>query len=315
MPLLDTKHKQKSFALTTLLLSVLLILLFYVGLTYLDPPEENGISVNFGSMDVGSGDIQPTLPQPKPNPVPLEEVPAEKELEAEESASKSEPTADTAPEVPAEKVLTQDQQESIRIKQQEDARKQAALEAQRKADALRQAEADRERKAREQADRLERERQAALEAQRREQEEKKRKLDALIGGINAANGQTSGSEGDDKTPGDKGRPDGNPYATTYYGAPGTGSGNTGYGLSGRSLMGRGKETQKCNQQGTVVVQIVVNRNGVVIEATPGVKGTTNSDPCLLQPAKATALSYKWNPDTKAPDRQIGFVVVNFKLGQ
>jgi colicin import membrane protein len=314
MPLLDTKHKQKSFVLTTLLLSAILIVLFYLGLTYLDPPEENGITVNFGSMDVGSGQVQPVLPLPEPNLIPAEEVPEENEPVVEEPTSKSEPATDTNPEVSAEKVLTQDQQESIRLKQQEEIRRREALEAQRKANDQRKVEEDRLRKAQEEADRLEREKQAALEAKRREQEEKKRKLDALIGGINAT-GQTAGGEGDNKTPGDKGRLDGNPYATSYYGSAGVGSGNTGYGLSGRSLVGRGKESQKCNEKGIVVVEIVVNRNGVVVEANPGVKGTTNSKSCLLEPAKATAMSYKWNADPKAPDRQIGFVVVNFKLGQ
>ena len=36
--------------------------MFYFGMTYLDPPEEFGIAVNFGTSDVGMGDIQPTEP-------------------------------------------------------------------------------------------------------------------------------------------------------------------------------------------------------------------------------------------------------------
>ena len=59
MSLLNTRHEKKSFTLTTILLSVLLLLLFYIGLTYLDPPIENGISVNFGTTDFGSGRVQP----------------------------------------------------------------------------------------------------------------------------------------------------------------------------------------------------------------------------------------------------------------
>ncbi len=65
----------------------------------------------------------------------------------------------------------------------------------------------------------------------------------------------------------------------------------------------------------MVVKIVVDRNGRVIDAEPGVKGTTNSNPCLLEPARKTALLHRWNPDPKAPSQQIGFVVVNFKLGE
>ena len=78
MAFLDTRHKKKSFTLTTLLLSVLLLLLFYIGLTYLDPPIENGIAVNFGNMDFGSGEVQPkekvrSEPQ-KVEPQPVEQV-------------------------------------------------------------------------------------------------------------------------------------------------------------------------------------------------------------------------------------------------
>ena len=60
MPFLDTRHKKKSFTLTTILLSVLLLLLFYIGLTYMEPPPENGITVNFGTMEFGMGEVQPT---------------------------------------------------------------------------------------------------------------------------------------------------------------------------------------------------------------------------------------------------------------
>ena len=109
--------------------------------------------------------------------------------------------------------------------------------------------------------------------------------------------------------------DGDPYATSYYGSPGSGSGTGGYGLNGRSLVSKGKVEQECNQEGRVVVKIVVDRNGTVISATPGVKGTTNNNPCLLDPAKKTAFMHKWNLDSNAPSQQVGFVVVNFKLGE
>ena len=67
-------------------------------------------------------------------------------------------------------------------------------------------------------------------------------------------------------------------------------------------------------EGVVVVRITVDRKGCV-QAEPGVKGTTNTHPCLLQPAKETALLHKWFSDDKAPAQQIGFVVIQFKLGE
>ena len=108
---------------------------------------------------------------------------------------------------------------------------------------------------------------------------------------------------------------GDPYTTSYYGSPGSGGGTGGYGLNGRSLANQGKVQQECKQEGRVVVKIIVDRNGKVIDATPGVKGTTNNHPCLLEPARKTAFLHSWNSDSKAPSQQVGFVVVNFKLGE
>lgn len=288
--------------MTTVLLSLLVLVLFYIGLTYLDPPEEQGIAVNFGTMDFGSGNRQPKqkirsepreIPKP-PNEPQKEEVVEEEEIVAEKSELKEAITK----EEPTEKVLTQESEESIRLKQEREAKRKAE-EAAKKAQA--------------EAEQKERERKAAEARKRAEEEAKKKKLDALMGGIGKSDGNESGSEGDDNRPGDKGDPAGNPYATSYYGAPGSGSG--GYGLNGRSLVSKGKVQQECNEDGRVVVRIVVDRNGKVIKATPGVKGTTNNAPCLLEPARKTAFLHKWNLDSNAPSQQIGFVVVNFKLGQ
>ncbi|MDE3743757.1 energy transducer TonB [Maribacter polysaccharolyticus] len=298
MSFLDTRHKKKSFTLTTALLSVLVLLLFYIGLTYLDPPIENGISVNFGTMEFGMGDTQPKE-KIKSEPLDIPEPPNTKEEQVQEAIPEEVKEEVVAKEPPAEKVLTQESEESIKIKQQQEAKKKAEAEA---------------KKAKAEADRIAREKREAEERKLQEQQAKKAELDKLMGGLNNSDGTASGSEGDDTRPGDKGQPEGDPYATSYYGSPGSGSGTAGYGLNGRSLVSKGAVQQECNQEGRVVVKIVVDRTGKVINATPGVKGTTNNDPCLLEPAKKTAFKHKWNLDSNAPSQQIGFVVVNFKLG-
>ncbi|MEN1784469.1 MAG: cell envelope integrity protein TolA [Bacteroidota bacterium] len=288
MAFLDTRHQKKSFSLTTFLLSALVLVLFYIGFTYMDPPEEKGIAVNLGTMDFGSGNRQPLQPirsEPMDIPRPTEEAPQE-EVEQETVPE------ETAPSTKApEKLLTQDNAESIRMQQQQKAKREAQARAEREA----------------------RQKQEAQRRKKAEQDAKRKKLDALMGGIGKSKGTASGSEGNDNRPGDKGNPLGNPYATSYYGSPGNGSG--GYGLNGRSLVNKGTVQQQCNEDGRVVVRIVVDRNGKVIKATPGVKGTTNNAPCLLEPARKTAFMHRWNVDSKAPSQQIGFVVVNFKLGQ
>ena len=295
MSLLDTQHKKKSFTLTTLLLSVLLLILFYIGLNYMDPPEENGISVNFGTTNYGSGKVQP-LKKIRSEPLDTPPVEPNKQEEVVEEAVQEE----VVEESPAEKILTQESAEAVKIKQAKEAKKKAEAAVERE-------------KAK--AAKIAQQKKAAEEKARKEQEAKKRKLDALMGGLNKSDGTDSGSEGDDNRAGDKGQPGGDPYATSYYGSPGSGNGTGGYGLKGRTLVNKGQEKQNCNEAGRVVVKIVVDRNGKVISATPGVKGTTNNSPCLLEPARKTAFLHKWNLDSGAPNQQVGFVVVNFKLGE
>ncbi|MFT6995252.1 MAG: colicin import membrane protein [Maribacter sp.] len=312
MAFLDTTHKKKSFTLTTLLLSILLLVLFYIGLTYMDPPIENGISVNFGTTDFGSGSVQPKEKiQSEPLDTPPVEPSKQEVAEQVEEIEEEVPEETTVEPKPSEKVLTQENEESIRIKKAEEAKRKAenaAADAKRKAD-------NEAKKVKAEAARVAKEKRDAEALALREQQAKKDKLDALMGGLNKSDGTASGSEGDDNKAGDKGRQDGNPYATSYYGSPGSGSGTGGYGLNGRSLVNQGKVPQECNEAGRVVVEIVVDRNGKVIKATPGVKGTTNNNKCLLEPARKTALMHKWNLDSNAPDQQVGFVVVNFKLGE
>tara|TARA_B100000575_G_scaffold290184_1_gene293367 strand:- start:1288 stop:2115 length:828 start_codon:yes stop_codon:yes gene_type:complete len=106
---------------------------------------------------------------------------------------------------------------------------------------------------------------------------------------------------------------GNPYSNTYYNQTGLIAERVGFGLNGRNLKSNGSVKPQCDQEGKVVVRITVNKMGNVVNAEAGVKGSTNVHPCLLEPAKKTAFLHKWFSDKNAPDSQIGFVVVNFKL--
>jgi hypothetical protein len=282
MKYFETKHEKNSAKLTALISVIILLLLFVVGNTYMDPPEEYGVAVNFGNTDFGKGAVQPKEPV-KSTPQEINEPP-------QPEASKAEPTASSDVK---EDVLTAENAEEIAIKKQ----KAAEAKAKTIADAKAKAEADR------------------IAKEKREQEEKKKKLDALIGGVSKSDGTTTGSEGNDNKAGDKGQLDGDPYAPSYFGGQGSGSGGVGYGLNGRGGATYKTLKQDCNESGMVIVRIVVNQSGNVVEAAPGVKGTTNTAQCLLEPAKKIALSHKWPADSKAPVKQIGFVKVNFKLGQ
>lgn len=151
-----------------------------------------------------------------------------------------------------------------------------------------------------------------VKAQPKPSQETTEALANILGATNANQTGTQG-QGDDNTLGYKGDPKGNPYANSYYGMGGTG--NAGWGLNGRKLVAGEIVKQECNQAGKVVVQIEVDQTGKVIKATPGVRGTTNNDPCLLEPARQTALKHRWNTDENAPAKQIGFIEINFRLGE
>ncbi|WP_418511316.1 energy transducer TonB [Corallibacter sp.] len=298
MRYLKTKHERNSAKITALLVLIILLLLFVVGPPYMDPPEEYGVAVNFGNSSVGSGNTQPIKPvksEPREIPKPPQE--------AVSQPQESQPEAASAEKTKAEDVLTQTNEEAIAIKKQKEAQAKAKAEADAKAKAKAEADA----KAKAEAERIAKE--------KAEQEAKKKKLDALIGGVSKSNGTESGSEGDDNQAGDKGQLNGDPYAPSYFGGPGSGNGGVGYGLNGRGKATYKKLKQDCNESGLVIVKIIVNRNGNVIEAIPGVKGTTNKTQCLLEPAKKIALSHKWRADSNAPTKQVGFVKVNFNLGQ
>ena len=273
-----TKHEKDSARITTLIAILIILLVFIVGPQYLDPPEEYGIAVNFGTTDYGSGRVQPKQPI-KSEPLNINEKPNVQESQPEASQ----------PQQNNEEVLTEENAEEIAMK------KKKEEEARKKAEAEAKARAERER----------------IEREKREREAKKKNLDDLIGGIGKSDGTESGSEGNDDKTGDKGQIDGDPYAPSYFGDPGSGSGGVGYGLNGRGRPTFQSRQQDCFEYGLVVVKIEVNRQGKVIKATPGVRGTNNNASCLLEPAKKIAESFKWPADSKAPQRQIGFVSINF----
>jgi len=293
MKYFKTKHEKDSARITALLAVILILLIFIVGPKYLDPPEEYGVAVNFGTTDFGSGRVQPKEPIRQ---APKEVVTPPKKVE------EAKPTPSKPQETKAENVITEDNAESIAIKKQkEEALKKAKEEAKAKAEAER---IEREKKA--EADRLEKE--------RKEQKAKRDAVDGLLGGIKNSDGTDSGSEGDDNKAGDKGQLNGDPYAPSYFGEPGAGGGGSGYGLRGRGRPSKSKVLPECNEEGKVVVEIHVNRQGNVVNAIPGKRGTTGVS-CLYDAAKKTALTYKWPADSKAPAKQVGFVVINFSVTQ
>ena len=143
----------------------------------------------------------------------------------------------------------------------------------------------------------------------------KESQDALTNLLNAnsSDGKPKG-EGDDKVPGVKGEEKSDANSLKYYGNTSSGSDGA-YNLAGRKALLKPKEQPDCEEEGTVVVRIQVDKNGKVVHAMAGIKGTTNSAPCLLKPAKQAALRTQWNADSKAPTKQVGTIIYKFTLSK
>lgn len=282
--MLDTPHKKKSAGLTAVVAILLLLLFFMLGLTYYDPPISYGMEVNFGTLAQGSGEVQPT------KSVQTIEQPVEKPVEVEEKVEVTPPkesTEESIKEVLTEKestVVVPDKKEEVKLREAVEEEPEPEVEPEPVKEVPKVSEAT------------------------------KSVVSNLLKNKTEDGQQTQG-EGDDLVQGDKGKLEGNPYSSSYYNNYGLGGRGKGYGLNGRNLQSNGKVVQDCNQEGTVVVRITVNNNGEVVQAVPGVKGSTNTHPCLLEPARKTALLHKWFPDNNAPAEQIGFVVIQFKLGE
>lgn len=127
----------------------------------------------------------------------------------------------------------------------------------------------------------------------------------------------SGGEGEKEGPGDQGDPNGDPNSPNRIGGGGGNGGGGNYMLGGRQALSKPRPKYPCTDQGRVVVKIYVNQDGKVTQAIPGERipqgaSTTTASSCLFDQAKAAAMRTTWQPDSDAPNPQIGFIVYNFQ---
>lgn len=136
-----------------------------------------------------------------------------------------------------------------------------------------------------------------------------------------------GGDGNSGHEGNDGRPDGNPntHGTGGTGGgegggdgpgkgPGKGPGNGGYGfsLSGRSIMTPPVLSKDTKEEGKVVVEITVDKNGKVIKADPNGRGTTTSSPMLKAKARQAALATTFNVSGEF-EEQKGTITIIFSF--
>jgi len=128
----------------------------------------------------------------------------------------------------------------------------------------------------------------------------------------ASTTESGSSEGIYKGSGNMGSPNGSTESDNYGAGLGVGNG-IGFSLSGRNPLHLQKPDFNIMKEGIVVVEISVDKDGKVISANPGAKGSTIVDNTLYAAAKKAALQSKFNMKGDAPERQIGTITYHFKL--
>ncbi|MCF6350282.1 MAG: energy transducer TonB [Flavobacteriaceae bacterium] len=280
MQFLNTIPKKKAAVITTIIMVLLLLLLFVFGLDYKDPPDEYGVEINFGYTDAGQGDNTTSIEDVKTTPE------TQQEQEEEQEEEEVEEQTEDIPQETIEELVTQDIEEAPVVNN-----KPVTEPTKPISEPTKPVTKPTKPKSKPKPD------QATTDA-----------LNSILNG-ESNDGNSNNGDGDSNTNGNQGDINGNPYASSYYGG-GSGTGS-GYGLNGRNKKSNKKFPQDCNEEGKVVVKIFVNNSGKVAKTTI----QQSDNPCLNAAAKKTAMSYRFNADSKAPVTQTGFVVVNFSLGE
>src|SRR5690606_38991976 len=101
--------------------------------------------------------------------------------------------------------------------------------------------------------------------------------------------------------------------TSYYDSTDYGTGGVALSIAGRRFITIPKITYDGQESGKVVVEIRVDKNGNVIAAKAGARGTTLPDRDLWDKCENAALGSRFNTLESAPETQIGYITFNFKV--
>jgi outer membrane biosynthesis protein TonB len=287
---MDSTIRSRSAILTLLIHAAILLAMIFWAMTISNPPFPEaggggGVLVNIGYLESASGDVQPLTEKTTTTPQPEKVKPS--------------PSSE-------EKVVTQNNEEAIAV-----------------------AEAKKE-KAKHEIKVVKTEAPPVKEVVK---VERSADPNALYSGKN----NSSKSQGTAATgTGDQGEKTGDPNANYNGGksgsgsgpgsgtgtgggngsgnGPGTGGGNTkgiSFDLSGRRLILKPVVDDRSQEEGRVVVSITVNKDGKVVSAIPGARGSTTTSAYLFGKAKEAALLAKFDASPEAADVQKGTMTFVF----
>lgn len=320
----------KGFIGTTIVHGIIFLLLLYLGFfTPLPLPGEEGILVNIGNEDFGLG---------KEEPAPAKVTPPVKEEEEKlpEPVKTTPPKPKVTEPVKAkEEVMTQDMEktaaiESAKKKKEEEKKRQEEIDRQKKFQEQKEKEqiererlAEIERNKKIEADRIAKEKEEQRQreiAEQKKKDEEQRQINEInsraknvFGGAGQGSPDSkSTSQGVSYKGGNQGSPNGTGGSDNYNKGGGVGNGVS-YSLGGRSALTLPLPYYPGNEEGVVVVQVTVDKNGTVTKAVSGFRGSTTLLPDLLAAAQKAAMLAKFNLDASAPAFQQGTITYRFVL--
>lgn len=136
-----------------------------------------------------------------------------------------------------------------------------------------------------------------------------------------------GGEGETGKPGDQGIEEGSTLSKNHgknngsgdhgdgdgkFGSGGNGSGYN-FSLAGRSMRTPPKISDQSQEQGKVVVDITVDKNGNVVTASAPGRGSTTTSTNLVRKAKESAMKTKFSPSAQGVEEQRGTITFVFIL--
>ncbi|HPD95241.1 MAG TPA: TonB family protein [Tenuifilaceae bacterium] len=258
-------------------LVAILLLVMFGFTTPLPLPAEQGILINFGTSDEGSGALEPKVEE-KVNP-------ASSTQNAEVNKEEAPITQDyeEAPTLPVKKTEPKNEKKVKKVepKAKENTPKNTNTDTNNETEKPREVN-----------------KKALFPGQK-------------VNGSNTGEGDTGnpGNQG-----GVEGSPD-SPNRTGSDGGGGNQQGGIIANLNGRTVQNLPKPDYPSMKEGRVVVQVTVDNQGKVTKAISGIKGSTTLDAELLKAAEKAALNARFNivKNVNTPAYQIGTITYIFKL--
>lgn len=282
-PSSEANKNTKAFITTIVFHGLLLLMFFLIAFTEPLPPQYpppgEGVEVNLGNSDFGSGDVQPLV---KGEPAPAEEqVSARPQNTQPETVKEPEPDNENGDEEVAKKpVVTKPTVKPKPVVTNETPKKSNNTQA------------------------------VTNPTPAPPKPKAVFKGGTGTGGNNADDYNNSRNQGIAGGKGDQGKLNGNPNSDSYTGNGGTGKS----GISvGGNLAGRKHTTpsfeDEFNQNAKVVMQVTVSADGKVTNANYIARGSTTSNPSMIEIAKKKAFQIKF----AAGEEATGTITFNFKL--